>query len=168
MTKPRQNKIREIVGILLIFIPALLFGCLSSEDHEMLKREQKPHLRIHKEVKEKMGFDIRSDYRGKITGTMMFIDLDPNKAMFKGGAREEDLIRLSEGEFYELIVFNQGKEIAVPIKRDSKKLNIKVKVPYLDLQDDPSELHWYFRKHEESSLNQSLQLTSPALRASAA
>lgn len=108
-------------------------------------------MRIHEAAKNAMGFDLGSDYKGRgpFSGIMIVRTIAPGKAMDKAGLKVGDHIRCSEAKFYELIAFNQNKEIAIPISRDEKKYEIMVSVPDLNLKDDPAKLHWYFRKHKE-------------------
>ena len=148
-----MNQKDILVKILFIFILIICLGCdlskIDYEEYEMVHRELDAHIRIIEKVKEIMGFNTCGVYRRTITPTAIFTAIDPDKAMFEGGVRNGDLIQITHSKFYELIVFNQENEITIPVKRDKNKLNIKVLVPYLDLQDDPTELHWPFEKHKE-------------------
>jgi len=54
--------------------------------------------------------------------------------MHKAGLKPFDQIQMWKvNDLYILLINNQGKVIEIPIKRDRKKMNIRVKVPELDL-----------------------------------
>lgn len=137
----------KIVTTLLMILASTLLGC----DISIPAKELEAHIRIHKTVKESMGFDLDTDYKGRgpFSGIMMARKIVPGKAMDKAGLTNGDHIRCKEAIFYELIVFNQGNKVTIPIGRDKQNIDIIVSVPNLDLKDDPSKLHWYFHRHRE-------------------
>jgi hypothetical protein len=58
----------------------------------------------------------------------------PGKTMDKAGLKPLDQIEFrSVNQLYLLLINNQGKVVEIPIKRDSEKMLIKVKVPELDV-----------------------------------
>jgi len=60
--------------------------------------------------------------------------VSPGKIMDKSGLKPGDHVQMyAVSHLYTLLINNQGKEVEIPIKRDSIKMKIKVKVPELDV-----------------------------------
>lgn len=139
----------KIITASLLVLAFTLLGC--DYDISIPGKELDAHIRIHKAVKEAMGFDLETDYKGRgpFSGIAIVRKIVPGKAMDKAGLKVGDHIRCKQAKFYELIVFNQGKEATIPIGRDKQYFDIIVSVPNLNLRDDPAKLHWYFHKHKE-------------------
>jgi len=58
----------------------------------------------------------------------------PEKIMEKSGLASGDQIQMGAvDDLYRLIINNQGKEISIPIRRNKKKIWIKLKVPEMNL-----------------------------------
>jgi hypothetical protein len=60
--------------------------------------------------------------------------LTEGKIMEKAGVKTFDRILMNNvNDFYRLIIDNQGKEIAIPIRRENREIEIKVLVPELNI-----------------------------------
>ncbi len=58
----------------------------------------------------------------------------PGKTMDKAGLKPGDQIQMSAVKhLYRLLINNQGKEVVIAIRRDKKKIEIRVRVPELDV-----------------------------------
>ena len=58
----------------------------------------------------------------------------PRKTMDNAGLKPGDRIQMAAvSDLYRLLINNQGKEVAIAILRDKKEINIKVRVPELDV-----------------------------------
>ncbi len=101
------------------------------------------HIRIIDDVDEQLGFHYGTPYEN---GVEVFVvtGVEPGKPMALAGlCVGDDLSFFTPQSLYEYIVFNQGKGITIPIRRDGAKMEITLIVPELSLRDDPSKLHWW-------------------------
>ena len=58
----------------------------------------------------------------------------PGKTMDKAGLKLFDRVQMNDvNDLYRLLIDNQGNEVVIPIKRNKKKIEIKVRVPELDV-----------------------------------
>lgn len=106
------------------------------------------HLRIIDDVDEQLGFHYSTPYEN---GKEVFVitAVEPEKPMEKAGIKVGDYPQCTISSLYERIVFGQGKQIIIPIRRGAEEIEIKLVVPRLTLRNDPSKLHWPFVKHKE-------------------
>ena len=58
----------------------------------------------------------------------------PGKTMDQAGLKPFDCVQMSNtNDLYTLLIDNQGNEVVIPIKRNKKKIEIRVRVPELDV-----------------------------------
>ena len=100
------------------------------------------HLRIIEDVNNQLGFRYGTPYEDGVE-VFVITAVEPNKPMAVAGLQVGDYIRsLGPQGLYHLLIFNQGREIAIAIRRGDQEMEIKLVVPQLLLRDDPSKLHW--------------------------
>lgn len=58
--------------------------------------------------------------------------VEPGKTMDRYGLKRLDQVQMNNvNHLYKLLIRNQGKEVVIPVLRNEKKINIRVKVPEL-------------------------------------
>ncbi len=61
-------------------------------------------------------------------------DVVPGKTMDQAGLKPFDLVQMyAVNDLYRLLINNQGKKVIIPVLRNKKKINIRVKVPELNV-----------------------------------
>jgi len=110
--------------------------------------EMEAHLRIIQTVNAALGFAYETPYED---GNEIFVisRVDPGGLMEQAGLRVDDRPQCSIASLYERIVFGQGRDAEVPVRRAGRTITVTVRVPPLNLADDPRQLHWYFTRHRE-------------------
>jgi hypothetical protein len=89
------------------------------------------------QVNDQMGFDYATPDE-KEGEYFVISKVVHGKAMDKGSLQEDDRICFDDVDsLFQLLVFNQGREVEIPVKRGDIKLSIFVQVPYLKLSVNP-------------------------------
>jgi hypothetical protein len=106
-----------VLGTLCILI--LIYTCLQ--------------IAVQDQVESQMGFHYETPEED--SGEVFIItEVKPGKIMDKAGMREGDYILMnSVPQYYYRLIFNQNKDVYIPIKRDRQFFDIKVHVPTLKL-----------------------------------
>ena len=109
-------------------------------------RELDAHIRIITAVDKQLGFHYGTPYEN---GEEVFVitDVTPGGIMDRSGMRVGDYPECTIASLYERIVFGQGRKVHLALKRSGTVVNIEIMVPALALADDPSQLHWYYKRH---------------------
>jgi S1-C subfamily serine protease len=137
--------IKLLVGV--GFLGVLAAGWLARA-FWITQREMEAHLRIIRTVNSALGFAYETPYEDG-DEILVISSVEPGGLMERAGLRVDDRPGCSIASLYERIVFGQGRDVAIPVRRAGHPVVVTVRVPALNLADDPRELHWYFTKHRE-------------------
>ncbi len=84
------------------------------------------------------GYATPEEEEGEI---FIITEVIPGKAMDEASMMENDRICFEDvNTLYHLLVFNQGKEVEIPIKRNNLNLSIYIQVPFLKLHVNPERI----------------------------
>lgn len=137
-----KTRYNLIIIFLISLVILVLIGWFARSFY-MFNKELDSYMIVVDEVHEQLGIEI-DEYFSRTDGGKKhygFYRVDPNGILGAAGFENYDDIRY-DGNVYELIIFNQEEEIVIPITRDGVDVEISVYIPKLDLNVDPSTLHW--------------------------
>ncbi len=103
------------------------------------------------ETETQLGFDFyvppvaeRGGSSGYPLGDSALLVSIASRGIFdEAGFEHGDVIPLTQQDFFEYLLLNQGKHVNIPVIREGKNLTISVDIPELDLSYDPCDLKVY-------------------------